>query len=431
VCAVLTVLRRSTSLEFYRVGHDQCFNLYDSSTDKVKEGEARKAAAKRNKLLEASARESNTTPNPAKHIDDPVSFFLAGIGDARNLFRTIIGVVEVEQSNTKRYHFAINDTNKCALVRDLLVFMLIEELLDLEKDTDEYMEVLSTIYFIYVAVIIPQFVMDKLQATISKALSAMESQRQPTKLLYLYERHYSEYMKVLRSWKGEALTLLTTKEVFKLGKQQVSRMATMMEEYLGLSAKCKAERNLYLTSLVLQPPKRMLEKYDPIMLAELQDCTNRPQTNTPRLKCRDYLLEHWRVNTTMVDVEWYANLEDKSEIDFGHDPFEAATKFTDGKMNAQPPAKPECLYDYMATFFSAVADAIEKLDGRLEIEVFLGDCVDVAEQLRFGLFNDEAVTDSEILSGDSLEVRPKHFPNRFDRIHLSNVPYAYPNIFFL
>jgi hypothetical protein len=412
---VLIVFCRSSSLEFYHVGHDQAFNMYNAEIDSMKNGKLFGVAFKQNKAI----------PRNREVISDPkeelVSFFLAGVGDARNMFRTIIGISEIEKTDKKSYHFTINDINKSALARDIVVFMLIEELMSLEKGTDEYIEVLSTIYFIYVAVIIPQYSLDKMQATISKALDAIESRQQPSKLLHLYERHYQEYIKVLKSWQGEALTVLTTKEVFKLAKQQVSRMAMMMGDALELPPKCKAERNLYLTSLVLQPPKRMLQKYDPIMLKELQDCANRPQTNTPRLKCRDYLLENWRVNTTMVDVEWYNSLEDKNSIDFGYDPFEGAEKFTDEDMKAQPPANPQCLYDYVSTFFSSVADAIGKLGGRLKVEVLLGDCVDVAEQLRFDLFGSEDV-ENRVDTIDTLEVRPKHFPNAFDCVHLSNVP---------
>jgi hypothetical protein len=413
---------RRTSLEFYHVGHDQAFNMYDPRTDQFRERELLKAAAKRKKTIAASAEIANEVTQPENNQDEPVSFFLAGAGDARNMFRTIIGILEVENSKSKRYHFTINDINKCALTRDLLVFMLIEELLDLQNGTDEYMEVLSTIYFIYVAVIIPQYALDKMQSTIGKALDALTFGQQPSKLIYLYERHYPEYIKVLGSWRGEALTVLTTREVFKLAKQQIGGLATMMDEFMDLPKKCKAERNLYLTSLVLQPPERMLQKYDPVMLKELQDCANRPQTNTPRLKCRDYLLENWRVNTTMVDIEWYASLEIKSTIDFGHDPFEAALRFTDPYMEAQPPTIPQCLYDYVGTFFSSVADAIKKLDGRLQVEALLGDCVDVAEQLRFDLFNHENNTDDKLDLVKSLGMRPKHFPRKFDRVHLSNVP---------
>jgi hypothetical protein len=392
--------------------------LYESSTDGFRERDLLKAAANRKKTVQ----NADDSSRPEDHRDDLISFFLAGVGDARNMFRTIIGILEVEKTTTKRYHFTINDINKYALTRDLLVFMLIEELLDVQKGTDEHMEVLSTVYFIYVGVIIPQYALDKMQSTIGKALDALTFGHQPSRFIYLYERHYPEYISVLRSWQGEALTVLTTREVFKLAKQQVGGLATMMGEQLELSTKCKAERNLYLTSLVLQPPKRMLQKYDPVMLKELEDCANRPQTNTPRLKCRDYLLENWRVNTTMVDVEWYAGLEIKSQIDFGHDPFEAAMKLTDPYMKDQPPPIPMCLYDYVGTFFSSVADSIKKLDGRLQVEVLLGDCVDVAEQLRFDLFNHEDAADEKLDSVKSLEDRPKHFPRTFDRVHLSNVP---------
>jgi hypothetical protein len=53
-----------------------------------------------------------------------VSFFLGGIGDARHLLRTMIGISEFEKPSKvrKRCHFTIVDINKCAIVRDLVVF---------------------------------------------------------------------------------------------------------------------------------------------------------------------------------------------------------------------------------------------------------------------------------------------------------------------
>jgi hypothetical protein len=56
-----------------------------------------------------------------------VSFFLRGISDARHLLRTLIAISEFEKPS-----FTIVNINKCAIVRDLIVFMLLGKLSDLD-----------------------------------------------------------------------------------------------------------------------------------------------------------------------------------------------------------------------------------------------------------------------------------------------------------
>lgn len=69
---------------------------------------------------------------------------------------------------------------------------------------------------------------------------------------------------------------------------------------------------------------------------------------------------------------------------------------------------PDRLFEHMKAFFLEAAKAIGYLGEKLKVEAILGDYVDVAEKIQFGLYD--------------AEVRPKEFPILYDRIHLSNVP---------
>jgi len=66
------------------------------------------------------------------HKDDKsISFFFASIGDARDLYKTIIDIADKENSGKaprKEHHFTVNDINKGALTRDLVIWMLLEDL---------------------------------------------------------------------------------------------------------------------------------------------------------------------------------------------------------------------------------------------------------------------------------------------------------------
>jgi hypothetical protein len=61
----------------------------------------------------------------------------------------------------------------------------------------------------------------------------------------------------------------------------------------------------------------------------------------------------------------------------------------------------------MKPFFLDAAAAFEYLGERLKIEAVLGDYVDFAEKVQFGLCD---------------PIRPEEFPVLYDRIHLSNIP---------
>ncbi|CAG8971364.1 hypothetical protein HYALB_00006913 [Hymenoscyphus albidus] len=397
-----------SGLECFHVGHDDAYTMWDAPTENILE----KWTAKMKE--EESGVDVDEKAIAKREL---ISFLFVGIGDARNMLRTIIGIAEVEKTKTKKYHFTINDINKCALTRDLVVFMLLEDLSQLDPESEEHTEVLTTIYFIYLAPMIPRFVFERMQQTIDKALSALQSGSQPSKFFYLSKQHFLEYIKVLISWKGSAQTLISPKTVIQAGTRQVSGIHSMGEDISGVSLKCKAERELYLASLVLQPPTSLLEKYDPVMLELLQKYQSRPRANAPRF--RDHLCNHWHINTTMIDEDWYHSMQDKRDMGFGHDPFEATKKFTDDVLVVK---NPERLYDYMVPFFTEMAKALVILNGRLEIEVVLGDCVDLAERLRFGLFPTTEEFKSENGEDSDFEQRPERFPTSFHRIHLSNVP---------
>ncbi|KAG9231841.1 hypothetical protein BJ875DRAFT_103654 [Amylocarpus encephaloides] len=398
------------ALEYYHVGHDVAFCLYDEAIDRIRESDYTEE--------QEGNRELNEHSGDSEHKEEPVSFFLAGVGDARNLYRTIISILEVEKSPRKHYHIAINDVNSCVLVRDLIVFMLVDELSQLDDDSGEYLEVLATIYFIYLGVMIPLFVFERLQSTLSKALLALQSGQQPVKIFHLYDRHFPEYIKVLTSWQTSALTLMASREVITLATRQVGGTAARSGDN-GENRNCGAERELYLSSLVLRPPVELLTKYDRPLFELLQHYASRPRANAPRF--RDYLCKHWRVNTTLIDENRYHTIKNKRDMDFGHDPFAATQRFSFEELGANY-GDPELLFDFLRPFFDGAAKALRALKGRLQIEVLLGDCVDVAERLRFGLVRDLNDQSPECMSDSRFEHRPKHFPTRFERIHLSNVP---------
>lgn len=62
---------------------------------------------------------------------------------------------------------------------------------------------------------------------------------------------------------------------------------------------------------------------------------------------------------------------------------------------------------------------MKKLEGRIQVEAILGDFIDSAERMRYGLYRGD---NKPAVEGDDRWPRTKSFPNLFDRIHLSNIP---------
>lgn len=127
---------------------------------------------------------------------------------------------------------------------------------------------------------------------------------------------------------------------------------------------------------------------------------------------RDYLTKNWHFNTTLMDIEWYSD-HPRDDFDVGFDPFNTLGHFPSVDSPTKP-KNPRQLYDHFAPFIIDAANAIKHLDGRLQVEAILGDYIDIAEHLQFGLYAAE---------GD-VDARPREFPTVFERIHLSNVPYV-------
>lgn len=131
--------------------------------------------------------------------DEVISFFFGGIGDARHLYRTITHIAEFEmngskQAPTRRYHFTIHDINKCAITRDLIILMLLEDLSRLDHYSDEALIILTTLYYTYISPMMPRYAFDQLHKTIDRALDCLKSGRQPIELIFLHNADFPRYI---------------------------------------------------------------------------------------------------------------------------------------------------------------------------------------------------------------------------------------------
>lgn len=163
----------------------------------------------------------------------------------------------------------------------------------------------------------------------------------------------------------------------------------------------------------MRPPKRLQDKYEPRVKAKLKKVSQDPKGLRHGL--RQYISEHWFLNTTFIDLDYAESLDDLDSYNLGACPMQLAQHIMDEDMPTKVDI-PAGLLEFLTPIFIDTGKALKKLQDRIKIEAVLEDGLDLFEKIRFGLnINEQGTSTSD-------NERPKDFPARFDRIHLSNVP---------
>jgi hypothetical protein len=104
-----------------------------------------------------------------------LSFLFGGIGDARNLFQTIIEVAAHERDSKRKetykdYHFTIVDIKSVTIARNLVILMLLDELSKLVHDTAraKSSKILLCIFYTHLSLIMPNSLLEVLQRKLGK-----------------------------------------------------------------------------------------------------------------------------------------------------------------------------------------------------------------------------------------------------------------------
>lgn len=255
----VTTIEYLTTIEYFTVGHDTVTSIFEADMFQTFAPEAKE-----------------------------ISFFLGGVGDARTVLQTVTVIMESEKSKKspeRKYHFTVNDISKSALARNVVVWMLLDELMNLDGE-DEREIVLNTVFFIYLSTMLPKYAFNMLEETISKAISALEKGESPLRWLFLHEKDVPSYLAALKYWLGEGEEVFTSSEV--VDKVSMKMWSTDMR---NAGTKYRNEKRLYIQSAVLFPSKRVLQLHDPDFLGMIEKYSNKPDQNAALFK--KYVGEHW------------------------------------------------------------------------------------------------------------------------------------------
>ncbi|KJX96528.1 putative tetratricopeptide-like protein [Zymoseptoria brevis] len=428
--AAKVVDRLNPSMEKYSL--ERCVGLYL---------EAEKLVLKPEKVAEYIVLNLPRYKPTLINTADTTSLLFGGIGDARNLFQTLVEIARHEAKKKdierKKYHFTIIDLKAACIARILVVVMMLEELSQSQEDEKQLPQnrLLHCLFYTLLSPLMPAKIYDVLQTQISRAVEALEGQGGMPDYLSIPEMYTSDVLRFLKDWKNSVQAEFPTARVQQqlLIKRQQEDMQWAPQRAQDPEAGrplpvCRKEAAFHAqTGAVLLSPVSMrvvdpeIQKY----FDDLQPREINPQT-VPAA-ARAAVKAHWRTNVTLFDLEWmYSRANDEGErtdIDTGESPYTIAAKIEELGIK---PRGAQCLYDYVATWLIQIAQAIRQLRGRFQVEACVGDLTAVLEQIKYGVVGHR----SHAITPESVAVKPhavaaavqNDYPQLYDRIHLSNVP---------
>lgn len=357
--------------EYYVVGHDEACSQIDAS------------------MLDQS--------------DRSISILFGGIGDARNMYATLLKVDQLEREflrlPTRKYHLTINDIKPETLARDLLMFFLLNDLGRIkELGENKRRDILTTIFFLYIASVVPQRVSGHIQVTIERVVAALQSGNGIPTWVHIYERDKVLLLKTLNSWHGNLKIRHNVAEVMRVHTKYLK--SAKMDTFPPALA---TERSFFAKTGAYWASWPWAKQHEPILFTARADKKHWQKAKT-------HVAENWSINVTIMDEEWPEDQAYKGDLKsiLAFDPFAIMTRFY-LHTGLDEPTEDPTLYAYAAKFFACVAVAIQRLQDRLVVEVIHGEISDVLEAIRYRTLD-----------------RADNFPTEYDQVHLSNIPLVPP-----
>ncbi|KAK7757410.1 hypothetical protein SLS62_000422 [Diatrype stigma] len=357
--------------------------------------------------------------------DQTLAFMFCGIGDARNLFQTILKFSLVEFSKPKRekkkqLHFTVLDLNPAIIARDLIFFSLLDEITEPNKQARP---IVTTLSFLYSTHIIPPSAWNELQKTIRKLINALEQGEQPISWVHLPPTNNAAVCRVLHSWQQEPAEWYSTesirREVTREIAEQGFNQGMMPGGDIGRRyPECKMDHELFNTFSFIPPSTK-----DPSACQGLRQHLEGYMANKskgmPELKCTisQFLNEHWKPNVTLIhiDGETQQEYDTPEELDMSSSPFDVTADLA-GEINSIPyidGTPKRSVMDHRDHYFYMLAGSIQTLKKKMMVEIIFGEMADVMERIRYDSF--ESPREPPTAEAGS-------WPKDYHVIHLSNIP---------
>lgn len=342
-----------------------------------------------------------------------------GIGDMRNMFRTIIDVSNTEINYTKsEYRFLIVENKTAIIARDLLIAILLEELTKHELSVGSTcVNVLNTLFFMYTSRLVPQQTLRHIQEIISMALTQLRAGTEPVPWFRIRPQDIPAIIDCLSGWQTKAASVITPKQMVGCIQKCLDELPAYNR--FGLSDLDSAtEERLYYMSCFVYPVESVLQLQPKSLRRLVRDRSDMNMPERSR-KIRELLIKHWAVNPVMIDLELLTKgrctLECFAEhLQVGGNPLRVSQDLPEPEDLFQDSFVPQdgTAVWQVAGFLWSVSRAFLRLRGRVMVHAAVGDHADVLE-------HDVRAFDIKLRGQtDKLEA----WPTSFDRMHFSNVP---------
>lgn len=362
------------------------------------------------------------------------AFFFGGIGDARHLFATMTAILETEKKQQRsgeqtqnRYHFTIVDLKAPAIARNLVVLMLIGDLAATygsksEQDWQQTVVLFTlTLYYTYVAHMMPTFAYDILQSRIQRLINGLEGSASLPSYLDVPQMYRQVIVQVLQSWQKDTPAAFPVRSVREQhlreykGKDAVGPFGMPSQQPIS-----QEEKFFRRTGILL--PKMPLAK---LQTAVEQEAFEKFASGGATIDEAffTHMDETWKTNVTMIDLEWERSKGNLLELDMSNNPFRTFDNFKDSGLT---PKRLSGLCSILEWWFLGVTESLQHLKGRMTVEAIPGGVTIVLEQIRFGIVGHRTMIGTAANPASEQASTPEiskiQYPHVYDRIHLSNIP---------
>ncbi|KAI1820128.1 hypothetical protein F4861DRAFT_88847 [Xylaria intraflava] len=355
------------------------------------------------------------------------SVLYAGIGDGRNLLATIsfIGLMAMGNPSvlSKKFHFTLLDIKPTVFARDLLMFRLLLDAADEAKAAST--ETLAALSYLYTTPVMPPWAYSRIQRAIRNLLKELQNQDADVMgRFYVDTQSRAAISRHLQSWQRKPEGWYSTQEFLdRTRRQLLSTKFRIMATYgsepgsnnLRTPPVCEAgspDVRGYEDLGVMLPDMPFLEKHEGQLL-KLLKAHAKTRNTANKEKLDQYLYDKWQPNLTLIDFEYQEKRQGVPDplLDFtprgialdlfANIPWEVAGRGARG------------IFSLLIGFFNFVLDQFQKIRHQTTFDVMIDEMVSFFERAEQGCLKTRERLGS---------LQPSKFPDRFDHIHMSNIP---------
>ncbi|KAI1869257.1 uncharacterized protein JN550_005887 [Neoarthrinium moseri] len=342
-----------------------------------------------------------------------LSWMFAGVGDARNFYRTLIALPngEARTGRERQYHFTLVDLNPAVFARNLISLELLSDL----DSMLECNEALTCLIYVFVSQVMPPFAYTKLQEAISSLLQKLEDGNPVNAWVYVPESQRPAICHHLRLWQQNLRGKYTTKQFRLWAQEQALRQKLEKDGEFSVPPGCQEDDDKFDEFGIMMPNDRFLREHESELKQLLEDYSSGKGTSE---QIEDYVDQHWKLNVTLVDLDFdeFKDRQGAGGPDMPAHPTLVFHMLHPGEVeDTARAAEGKGFMACFEVFFRCVAFSLDALKSRLTVEVAVSEMNDYLERLRYDVLPSRQ-------GGKQGTLDPSTFPKAYDRIHLSNIP---------